>query len=81
MITLTFLLIGAIEGFIASRLMNENSGLIKNMLLGIVGSFVGGYLFNLLNISATGWFGNLITSVIGACICIWIGRKLFRKNS
>ena len=57
--------------------MNENSGLIKNILLGIGGGFVGGLVFSLLGFAATGLIGSLIVSVVGACICIWAGRKLF----
>ena len=71
------LILGAIEGFIASKLMNENSGTIKNILLGIGGGFVGGLVFKLLGFAATGMLGSLIVSVVGACICIWAGRKLF----
>ena len=58
--------------------MNEKSGLIKNIFLGILGGFVGGLLFGLIGFSATGTIARLVVSVIGACICIWIGRKLFR---
>lgn len=71
------LIFGAIAGFIASRIMGESSGLLKNILLGIVGGFVGGVVFNFLGLSADGRIGSLIVSVAGACICIWLGKKLF----
>ena len=60
------------------KLMNENSGTIKNILLGIGGGFVGGLVFNLLGLSANGLIGSLLVSTVGACICIWAGRKLFK---
>ena len=72
------IIIGAIAGCIASAFMNEKSGLIKNILLGILGGFVGGFLFGLIGFHADGTIARLVVSVIGACICIWIGRKLFR---
>ncbi|MCR5770680.1 MAG: GlsB/YeaQ/YmgE family stress response membrane protein [Butyrivibrio sp.] len=72
------LILGALEGYIASRLMNEKSGTIKNIILGIAGGFVGGWVFRLVGFAPTNLFGSLLVSVIGACICIWIGRKLFR---
>lgn len=72
------LILGAIAGFIASRIMNEKSGTIKNILLGIGGGFVGGAVFNLLGLSANGLIGSLLVSTVGACICIWGGRKLFK---
>ena len=57
--------------------LSEKSGMIKNILLGIGGGFVGGLVFKLIGFSATGLLGSLIVSVVGACICIWAGRKLF----
>jgi uncharacterized membrane protein YeaQ/YmgE (transglycosylase-associated protein family) len=34
-------------------------------------------VFGLIGLSATGIVGEILVSVVGACICIWIGRKLF----
>lgn len=70
---------GAIIGFIASVLMHEKSGFIKNVLLGIVGSAVGKFLFSLVGVYATGLAG-VIVSIIGACLLIWIVNK-FSSNS
>jgi uncharacterized membrane protein YeaQ/YmgE (transglycosylase-associated protein family) len=71
------LIFGAIAGFIATGIMQEKSSWIKNILLGIVGGLVGGLVFSLVGFSAHGLIANLLVSVVGACICIWIGRKLF----
>ncbi len=72
------LILGAIAGFVASKLMKEQSGTLKNILLGIGGGFVGGLIFNLFGLTANGMIGSLIVSIVGACICIWAGRKLFK---
>ena len=66
------LLIGALAGSIAGRIMGSETSALRNIVLGILGSFVGGIL------SATGLVGEIIVSVIGACVCIWAGRKLFK---
>jgi uncharacterized membrane protein YeaQ/YmgE (transglycosylase-associated protein family) len=42
----------------------------------VLGSFVGEFLFGLLGIHASGSFSSFAISVIGACICIWIGQKI-----
>ena len=76
--TIWGLILGAIAGYIASRLMNEKSGTIKNILLGIGGGVVGGIVFKFLGLNASGLAGSLIVSTVGACICIWVGRKLFK---
>lgn len=71
------LITGAIVGWIASKIMNSESGLLRNIVVGIFGSFVGTFLFGFLGFYAFGWLANLFVSVVGACIFIWIGRKLF----
>ena len=72
------LIIGAIAGFIGSYIMGEKSGLIKNLLLGIGGGFVGGLIFKLIGLPPSNIIGSLIVSVVGACLCIFAGRKLFK---
>ena len=47
-------------------------------LLVVLGGFVGSILFGLIGLSATGIVGEILVSVVGACVCIWIGRKLFK---
>ena len=66
------LLIGVLAGWIAERAMNRDHGLLTNMLVGIAGSFVGGALASLLNVSYYGFFGNLIVAVVGAILILWI---------
>ncbi len=68
---------GMIAGFIASKIMGEKSGMLKNMFLGVIGSVVGYNLFKLIGFTATGVISGMLVPTIGACICIWIGRKLF----
>lgn len=71
------LILGALAGFIASNIMKEKSGTVKNIILGLLGGVVGGFVFKIVGFAATGLIGSLIVSVVGACICIWAGRKLF----
>ena len=74
------LILGAIAGFIATGIMHENTSWIKNILLGIVGGFVGGLVFRLAGMTVHGTIANLIVSIVGACICIWLGRILFSQG-
>ena len=71
------LIIGALIGWVAGKLMNSRGGLLRNILLGIVGSGVGHYFAEMLGVNATG-FASYIVSVAGACLVIWVVRKLFR---
>ena len=45
-----FLLIGLIAGFIASLLVGGGGGILRYLLTGVIGAFVGGLLFEALNI-------------------------------
>ena len=72
------LIMGALVGWIARKLMDAEGSLLRNILIGIVGSAVGGTVFGLLGFYVHGWIANLIVSVAGACLFIWLGRKLFQ---
>ena len=73
------LLIGAIAGWIAEKVTSSNHGLIMNIIVGIAGAYLGGFLANLMGLKLgeifSGWFlGNLIVSAVGAIILLWIFR-------
>ena len=68
------LIMGALVGWIAGKLMDAEGSLIQNIIIGIIGSAVGSVVFGFY---AYGWIANLLVSVVGACIFIWLGRKLF----
>ena len=70
------LIIGILAGYIAEKVTSSDHGLLTNLLVGIVGSFVGGTLANVLNIEFYGWLGNLIVATIGAILLLWIWRSI-----
>lgn len=75
-----FLLIGLIAGWLASIIMKgKGFGLILNLILGVVGAFIGGTVFGMLGIEFTGFFGALVSAVVGAIILIWV-IGLFAKR-
>lgn len=79
---LVSLLVGLIAGIIASWLMPGGaSGWIMNIILGLLGGVVGHWVLGLLNISTgSGFWGSLITAVIGACILIALYNFIARKK-
>lgn len=68
------IIIGILSGFIASKIMRGKSlGLIVNLIVGIIGSSIGGWIFHQLNISVeAGLVGSLITSTIGAIALLFV---------
>jgi uncharacterized membrane protein YeaQ/YmgE (transglycosylase-associated protein family) len=73
---IAWIVIGAIAGWIAEQVMKSDMPLWQNILLGIVGALVGGFLFGLIGLNFGGFFGSLITATLGAMLVIWIARKV-----
>lgn len=72
-----YLIIGALAGFVASKIYKkEGSGCLINLLLGIVGGWLGGEVLGWFGITATGSIGNFVVAVIGAIILLWLWNKL-----
>lgn len=74
------LLIGAIAGWLAGKLMKGGGfGLLLNIVIGIIGGAVGNWLFAKLGIRiANGIIGDVITGTIGASAILFIA-SLFKK--
>lgn len=70
------IIIGGIAGWAASNFMKSDTGIVLNIVLGIIGATVANFLFGLLGVSFGGWIGYLIAGVIGACILIWGARAV-----
>ena len=76
---LAWIVVGLIAGFIASKLVNKTGGsLVLDLVLGIVGAGVGGFLFNQFGMGgATGinlW--SILVAVVGAVIVLFIYHAL-----
>ncbi|MCB1384450.1 MAG: GlsB/YeaQ/YmgE family stress response membrane protein [Nitratireductor sp.] len=75
---LIFLVVGAVAGLLASIVVG-GGGLLYYVLIGVIGSFVGGFLFSTLKINiATGSpiVNQIITSTIGAIIIVLLARLI-----
>lgn len=72
------IVVGIIAGWLAGLIMKgDGYGLIWDLILGIAGASVGGWLFSTLGLSATGgMLGNIIVATIGAVFLIFISRVL-----
>ena len=72
-----FLFIGRIAGWLAGQLTKgPGFGLIGNLVVGVVGSYVGGLLLDSLGIDAYGTIGSIISATLGAVVFLWLWRKL-----
>jgi uncharacterized membrane protein YeaQ/YmgE (transglycosylase-associated protein family) len=76
---LYFILIGIVAGWLAGIIMKGGGyGLLGDLLLGVIGAIVGGWLFSLLRIPVGGLVGSLISATVGAVIFIAIVRLIKR---
>ena len=72
------IVIGGIVGWLASIIMKTNAqmGMLLNILIGIVGSFLGYWLAGVIGIAAEGGFVRFVIAVLGAVILIAILKAL-----
>ena len=72
-----FIIIGGVAGWLAGKIIKGSGyGLLKNILIGIVGAILGGWSFRLLNIEIYGGFwGSLLTATLGSLLLLWILGK------
>lgn len=77
---IAFLLIGAIAGWLAGKIIKGGGfGLVGNIVIGIIGAVIGGHIFKLVGVSTGGMIGNIITATIGAVILLFL-IGLFKKG-
>ncbi len=79
---LVFLLIGGVAGWIAGMITKGGGfGILGNIVAGVIGAALGGWIFDVLGISVGGgkWVGPLVTATAGAVVLLF-AVGLFRKK-
>jgi uncharacterized membrane protein YeaQ/YmgE (transglycosylase-associated protein family) len=79
------LIIGGLAGWIAEKITKSDLGILMNIVVGVIGAYIGAFLANLLGLRLgeifSGWFwGNLLVAVVGAVILL-LAVKAFRSRS
>ena len=74
-------IVGLVAGWLAGQVMKGGGyGILMDIVLGILGAIVGGWVFGLLHIVLGGkWIGPIITAFVGAVILVWITRLIKKK--
>ena len=74
---ITWLFLGLIAGWLAGLVMKGSGcGLIGDLIFGLLGALVGGFLFGFLVEGDYGFWGSMVVAFLGACILIAIVRAL-----
>ena len=79
---LAWIIIGALAGWLASMVMHTRQGILMDIIVGIVGAFVGGFLFNLLGVSGFNGFNvwSLIVAFVGAVVLLGLLRLVSGRS-
>ena len=74
---LLFLVVGVVAGFLAGKIMRgAGYGLVGDLIVGVIGSFIGVWVFGLLGIGVGGILGLLVASVVGALLLLYVLRLI-----
>ena len=76
---LAWIVVGAIAGFLASRIMGSSDGLLMTIVLGIVGALVGGYIAaTVLKIGTVDGINleSIVIATVGAIAVIFVARAI-----
>ena len=82
---LMYLAIGALAGWLAGLLMKSKGGLLFNIIMGIIGSFVGCWVGGLIGLNTTPLSSSfsvwaVVVAVGGACLVIALYRLIFKRK-
>ena len=81
---IAWIVLGLIAGFIASKIVNKSGkGMILDIILGIVGAVVGGYLFQTFGMAGVTGVNlySILVAVVGAIVFLVIYYALFRRRA
>jgi uncharacterized membrane protein YeaQ/YmgE (transglycosylase-associated protein family) len=78
-----WIVLGLIAGFVASKIVNKTGeGMIMDIVLGVVGALVGGFLFNAVgSVGVTGFnIWSFVVAIIGAIVVLLLYRMIFVRR-
>jgi uncharacterized membrane protein YeaQ/YmgE (transglycosylase-associated protein family) len=81
---IAWIVLGLISGFIASKLVNKTGeGFLLDIVLGIVGAMVGGWLFNEFGMAGVTGVNlySMLVAVVGAVIVLVVYHAIFRRRA
>lgn len=79
---LWYVLIGLVAGWLAGLIVKgSGSGVVLNLIIGVIGSVLGGWLFSLMGLGSNGnLLGSLLTATVGAIVLLLIVSLVTRRK-
>ena len=79
---LAWIVVGIIAGWAAGKIMKGSGfGAVWDLVLGIAGAVVGGYLVGALGFAAGGMLSTILVAILGACLLIGLSRLVARGHA
>ena len=76
------LIIGGVAGWLAGKIMRGGGfGVPMNILIGVIGSFVGSAMFWIVGLKATGLIGSLIGATLGAIVVLYLADYFGKRGT
>ena len=78
-----WIVLGLIAGFIASKIVtNQGQGVIVDIILGIIGAIVGGFVFTQFGGAPVTGFNiySMLVAIVGAIIVLWLYHLIFGRR-
>ena len=80
---LTWIVLGLVAGFVASKIINKSGeGVLLDIVLGIVGAVVGGWLFNTFGMAGVSGLNiySIVVAIVGATVVLAAYHLLVRRT-
>jgi uncharacterized membrane protein YeaQ/YmgE (transglycosylase-associated protein family) len=78
---IVILIVGLVAGWLAGQIMKGSGfGLIGDLIVGIIGAFIGTWLWGVLHLPAIGnfWISAIVISTVGAVVLLFVLRLIKR---
>lgn len=75
---IAWIILGAVAGTLASIVLPSRGGLIANIIIGILGAFVGGYLFEYFGEAGVTGLNlySIFVATVGSIVCLWVASLI-----
>ncbi|QLL05166.1 GlsB/YeaQ/YmgE family stress response membrane protein [Mycobacterium vicinigordonae] len=76
-----YIIIGALAGWIAGKIVKGGgSGILMNIVIGVVGALIGGFLLSFaFDTASGGWWFTFFTAILGSVILLWVVGLVQRR--
>lgn len=79
---LLWIILGAIAGWVASLIVKSNQGILLDIIVGIIGAFVGGFIFNAFGAAGVTGFNiySILVAIVGAVVLLFIVKAVTSRT-